>query len=202
MRSLGVQLTVCVLLAVAIRVAAFSVGAVERLDGDAVTAHVLAPRGTAHAVATAVAAPFDPVPYVLLVTAVVIAAVRRGRGVPGLVAAGVMVGAALTTQGLKHLLASSRIPPDYWYFPPDAWPSGHTTAAASLAFALVLITPPGRRWPVAIAGAALTAAVGLALVLLGKHFPSDVLGALCVAAAWGAIGFRLLALSRARRAGR
>jgi membrane-associated phospholipid phosphatase len=39
-------------------------------------------------------------------------------------------------------------------------------------------------------------------VLLGKHFPSDVLGALCVAAAWGAIGFRVLALSAAHRAGR
>jgi membrane-associated phospholipid phosphatase len=50
--------------------------------------------------------------------------------------------------------------------------------------------------------AALTAAVGVALVLLGKHFPSDVLGALCVAAAWGALGFRVLAISAARRAGR
>jgi membrane-associated phospholipid phosphatase len=201
-RSLGVQLTVCVLLAMAIRVAAFSVGAVERLDGEAVTSHALPRGGAAEAVATALARPFDPAPYVLIVTAVVLAAVLRGRTMPGLVAAGVMVGAALTTQALKHLLASSRIPPGYWYFPPDAWPSGHTTAAASLAFALVLIVPRGRRVPVAIAGAALTAAVGAALVLLGKHFPSDALGAVCVAAAWGAIGFHVLELSRARRAGR
>ena len=202
MRSLPVQLAICALLAAAIRLAAFSVGSVERLDGDAVTARAIAPDSTAHGLATAIAAPFDPFPYVVLVTAVLIAAARRGRGVAGLVGAGVMVGAAVTTQLLKHLLAAPRVPPDYWYFPPDAWPSGHTTAAAALGFALVLITPPGRRRPVAIAAAALTAAVGAAVVLLGKHFPSDVLGALCVAAAWGAIGFRVLALTAARRAER
>lgn len=190
------------MLAAAIRIAAFSVGAVERLDSEALTSRALAPGGAAHSVATAIAAPFDPVPYVLVVAAVLVAAALRGRGVPGLVGAGVMVGAAVTTQLLKHLLASSRIPPGYWYFPPDAWPSGHATAAASLGIALVLITPPGRRRPVAIVAGALTAAVGVALVLLGKHFPSDVLGALCVAAAWGAIGFRVLALSAAHRAGR
>ena len=48
--------------------------------------------------------------------------------------------------------------------------------------------PPGvRRWPLAFA-----LAVPCALVLLGSHWPSDVLGGVCVAGLWFALGVAVL----------
>jgi membrane-associated phospholipid phosphatase len=203
-RSLRVQLAVLVAIGLVIRIAAFTIDAVHRLDTRILVGLQLEESSRAHSIAGAIASPFDPVPYLIVVAAVLVAAWRRGRHASGIVAAGVMLGSAATTQVLKHVLAAPRATPHdaYLSLPPDAWPSGHTTAAAALGFALVLITPPGRRRPVAIAAAAITVLVGTALVMLGRHFPSDVLGALCVAGAWGAIGFRALDFSRARPAAR
>jgi membrane-associated phospholipid phosphatase len=200
-RSLRVQLAVCVLLGAAIRVAAFSIGPLERLDIDALTARWPGPDGRADHLARAIASPFEPLPYVLLLLCVLIAAALHGRAVAGIAAAGVMLGASATTEVLKHVLAAPRtIPGDY--LPPDAWPSGHTTAAAALGIGLVLITPRVHRLGVAIAAVVLTAAVGASVVVLGWHVPSDVLGGVCVAAAWGAIGFHAVELSSARRVAR
>jgi membrane-associated phospholipid phosphatase len=67
----------------------------------------------------------------------------------------------------------------------NSFPSGHTTAAASIAVALLLVVPAGYRLLAAGIGAALTAAVALAVVVLGWHYPSDVFGALLVVATWG-----------------
>jgi membrane-associated phospholipid phosphatase len=203
MRSLRLQLAMCAAVVAALRVLAFDVGPVRRADMDVLAGAGLRPGTAAERIASAVVAPFDPLPYVVLVGVVLCAALARGRGRAGLVAVGVMVGAAATTQALKQLLAAPRVPPGFPYLPPDAFPSGHTTAAGALGFGVVLITPPARRRPVAFAAAATTVAVAVALVALGLHFPSDVLGALCVAAAWGAIGLRVVEIRhRARPAGR
>jgi membrane-associated phospholipid phosphatase len=48
----------------------------------------------------------------------------------------------------------------------------------------VAVAPPRLRPHAAAAGAALAVAVALSVLLLGWHFPSDVLGGVCVAAAW------------------
>src|SRR4051812_41588445 len=178
-RSVRLHLASLVALAAVIRVAAFELGPVERLDARVLSAQRLWPGSTLHDLAVAITSPFDPLPYVLVVGSVLIAAVARGRGRAGLAGAGVMVGAAVTTQVLKQVLAAPRVPEGYRYLPPDAWPSGHTTAAAALGIALVLITPPGRRRPVVIGAAIMTAAVGVALVALRRHYPSDVLGGMC-----------------------
>jgi len=175
-----------VLLAAAIHAAAFSDGPLRRADADALGDARVHPGEALHALATAAVAPFHVLPYAVLVLAVVAAAVLAGRPHAGVAAAAVMLGASVTTQLLKHVLAEPRpLPADQW-LPPDAWPSGHTTAATAFAIALVLVTPAGHRRPVAMAGGLLVAAVGVALVVLGSHFPSDVLGGVCVAAAWGA----------------
>ena len=56
----------------------------------------------------------------------------------------------------------------------------------SLAMALVLVAPPALRWAAAAVGSAYAIGVGVAVVLLDWHRPSDVLGAYLVTVAWTA----------------
>ena len=57
----------------------------------------------------------------------------------------------------------------------------------SLAMALVLVVPPSLRWVAAALGSAYAIGVGVAVILLDWHRPSDVLGAYLVTAAWTAL---------------
>jgi len=133
----------------------------------------------------------DPAPFVLLAAALAAIALARGMPRHALVAACVLGGAALTSQLLKPLLASPRP----WETPAaseigfGSWPSGHTTAAVALALCVVLIVP---RRPVYVVAAGFALAVPCALVLLGSHWPSDVLGGVCVAGLWFALGVAVL----------
>jgi len=82
--------------------------------------------------------------------------------------------------GLPHLgvaIPAGRLP---------TFPSGHTSIAASLGLALVLAAPPVLRPAAALVGAAYAAGVGLSLILLGWHFPSDVVGSFFVCGFWAA----------------
>jgi membrane-associated phospholipid phosphatase len=194
-RSLPIQLAVCIGLAVLVRVAAFDIGPVQRADVS-VLAHLSYPPEWLWRICLVVTAPFYPVPYLVIAATVVAAAWRKGRRFAGLLGFAAMAGANITTQLLKVVLAEHRPVPPRVRLPSDAWPSGHTTAAAALAVAILLITPPGHRRRVALVCAAGVLAVGVALVVRGAHYPSDVAGGLCVAGAWGAIAF---AVSRRAR---
>jgi hypothetical protein len=52
---------------------------------------------------------------------------------------------------------------------------------------LVLVAPPALRWLAAAVGSAYAIGVGVAVILLGWHRPSDVLGAYLVTVAWTAL---------------
>ena len=130
---------------------------------------------------------FDPAPYAVLSASLVAGAVAVRRRREALVAAVLLAGSAVTTQLLKPALGEQRAFPAGHYLPPASWPSGHTTAVVALVLALVIVTPPGRRWPVALFGALLSAATGFALVVLGSHYPSDILGGVCVAGFWACL---------------
>lgn len=199
LRTFAWWLLGCVAAAVVVRVLAFDVDALRRADLDLLTALDAPPWSRSGRLAAAVLWPFDPAPFAVLVLAVAAAGYLGGRPVAALAAAGSMLGAAVTTQALKPLLAEPRPLPGGTHVASQAWPSGHTTAAASLALALVLITPPGRRRPVAAAGAVLVAAVGVSLVVRAIHYPSDVVGGALVAGAWAAVAFAVVALLRQRR---
>jgi membrane-associated phospholipid phosphatase len=128
----------------------------------------------------------DPLPFALLSGAVLtVALVRGGLRLAAILGIG-LLGACLTTQALKQITADPRgielVP--YAHVSTAAWPSGHTTAATALALCLVAVAPARLRRRAAVAGAALAIAVALSVMLLGWHFPSDVLGGFCVAAAW------------------
>src|SRR3954452_1363143 len=124
--------------------------------------------------------------------------VLRRRVDLAVAAAVVVAGANLTTQLLKtHLVR-----PNLDGFPaPNSFPSGHTTAAASVAFALVLALPHALRGLMAVAGAAYVAVIAVATVWAEWHRPSDTVAALLVVLAWGGLVSAVLRAVRLRRRG-
>ncbi|WP_402462633.1 phosphatase PAP2 family protein [Isoptericola aurantiacus] len=117
--------------------------------------------------------------------AVAVAVVRR-RWVLALQVVVLVAGANLTTQLLKHQILDRPDLLEGWNGP-NTLPSGHTTVAASVSVALLLATPRAWRPVVALAGAAYTAATGVSTLIGQWHRPSDVVAALLVVLAWGAL---------------
>ena len=125
-------------------------------------------------------------------------ALRRGRRAQLIAAVAAVAGAAITTQLLKIGLAHPRVQPAFGEgIGPVSFPSGHATAAMSMAVALVLVAPRGHRWAAVILGAAYALAVSVTVIVLGWHYPSDVLAGTLVAT-----GFGFLAIAGLRAAGR
>jgi hypothetical protein len=102
-------------------------------------------------------------------------------------------GANLTTQALKALVAGGPRPPDM--LESATWPSGHMTAATTVALCCVLLAPARLRLPVAVLAAGWIVAIANAILITGSHHPSDVLAAMLVAGGWAALvaaGLRVL----------
>jgi membrane-associated phospholipid phosphatase len=146
--------------------------------------------------ADAIASLGDPLPMLVLLVVACGIALLRGRPRSALAAVLVVVGANVTTQLLKVLLAHPRVKlaisgdP----FEPNTFPSGHTTAAASIAVAYAFVLPAALRNLTLTLGAAFALAMGSSVVVIGWHYPSDVLGAYLVVACWG---FAVLTAMRA-----
>lgn len=142
----------------------------------------------------------DPAP--LLIGTVLLAgiALLRRRPLMALLVPLIIGVANLTTQLLKPALADVRLIEVYGVGTvyPGSWPSGHATAAMSLALGLVLVVGPGLRAPAALLGAVYAITIGYALVALGFHLPSDVLGGYLVAATFTLLGAAALAALEAR----
>jgi membrane-associated phospholipid phosphatase len=187
----------CALLIAPLAVAAYSLGPFQRVDMR-ILLHLRREEGAIDALASVLVNLGDLVPLLILLATVCAIGLRAGRRREVLAALGVVAGANLTTQLLKATLEHAR----YKAFEhgielpwPNSFPSGHTTAAASIAVALLLVVPAAHRLAAALLGVVLTAVVGLAVVILGWHYPSDVLGGLLVVGAWG---FAALAWLRLR----
>lgn len=194
----------CALLLLPVVVFAYSVGVGERLDATILRRLAAHDAGAVHTVAAAVTALGEPVALLAILGLLVALGVAVGRSREALAAAVIVAGANVTTQALKHVLTHPRVHQELvgigighpW---PDAFPSGHTTAAASLGVALVLVAPPRLRLPAVIVGATFTAAMGVAVVVLQWHYLSDVVGALLVVASWTFAAIAALRLWRPRR---
>jgi membrane-associated phospholipid phosphatase len=115
------------------------------------------------------------------------------------------VGAALmvlAANGSAQLLKTRLTRPDLDDFPaPNSFPSGHTTAAASVAFALILVLPYAVRGLVALIGAGYVTIIAVATVWAEWHRPSDTVAGLLLVLAWGALISSFLRLRRYRRPG-
>jgi membrane-associated phospholipid phosphatase len=135
----------------------------------------------------------DPLPYATAGLALVVVALRRGRPARAAAVAALLVVTGLSTQVVKHLLAQPRF--EAWLgnqVGDAAWPSGHSTAAMTLALCAVLVAPPLLRALTAVAGGAFAAGVGYAVLVLAWHFPSDVLGGFLMAGTWTAVAVAAL----------
>jgi hypothetical protein len=115
---------------------------------------------------------------------------RRGRVVAAV--GGILIGANFTTQILKSVLHQAHPVVFTLNGMPQvresSWPSGHATAAMSLALCAVLVSRARWRPVVAAAGAAFAVAVSFSFLILVWHYPSDVLGGFLVAATWTLLG--------------
>jgi membrane-associated phospholipid phosphatase len=138
----------------------------------------------------------DPRQYAIAgLVLIAVAAARRRWALAALLPV-LLVGSGLTTQLLKQLTAEPRIAGFLGaaQIADASWPSGHATAAMTLALCAVLVSPARHRPAVAVLGGAFAAAVAYAVLVLAWHFPSDVLGGFLVAAAWALAGIAALAV--------
>jgi membrane-associated phospholipid phosphatase len=167
----------------ALLVGAYALGPAERLDATAL--HGLgALRGPwADPVAHLFSHLADPLPLLAILAALCGWGWALGRRRQALAAAALVTGANVTTQVLKVLLAHPRMQPALGVEPlgPEAFPSGHATASMSVALAAVLVAPGRWRATVATAAGGYVIGVCTSILVLGWHFPSDVLGGLLVA---------------------
>jgi membrane-associated phospholipid phosphatase len=142
----------------------------------------------------------DPVPYLCLGLACIAVALARRRGWRALAVLVLLIVTGVTTQALKQILATPRF--EAWLgqqIGNASWPSGHSTAAMTLALCAVMVAPPALRAATALIGGAFAIGVGYAVLVLAWHFPSDVLGGYLVAGAWVSLALAALQpLERAR----
>jgi membrane-associated phospholipid phosphatase len=122
----------------------------------------------------------------------VVVALRRQLPWVALAVAIVLPLAPFTAELLKPLLAHPHDQLGPKYITNASWPSGHATAVLTLVWCALLVAPPARRRLVAMLGAAFALAVGVALLVLAWHMPSDVLGGYLLATFWVALMFAVL----------
>jgi membrane-associated phospholipid phosphatase len=190
----------CASAALAVWAVAFVVPRGRLLDGRALetfTGVATARQPSIHGIAVLA----DPWPFGVAGAVLVVLALLRRRWLMAAVVPAILLSANLATQWLKPALAELRVVDlrgiDAHYA--QSWPSGHSTAAMSLALCLVLVVGPALRPLAALVGAGYAIAVGYALVVLGFHLPSDVLGGYLVAATFTLLGAAALAALEARR---
>jgi membrane-associated phospholipid phosphatase len=110
-----------------------------------------------------------------------------------------IVGANVTTQIAKYVIDR----PDLGVDPQRAaagnsLPSGHTTIAASVVVALLLVLPGRIRGAVAVLGAVFVSAAGIATLSAGWHRPSDAVAALLVVGAWACAASLFIIMTQRR----
>ena len=187
--------------AVVVWLVAFHVSGGRALDGSALESFTGVDRQPLTPRILGVAGLADPLPFVLAGIGLVAVALLRRRRLMAAVVPAILLSANLATQQLKPALADLRVVDvrGVQVAYPGSWPSGHSTAAMSLALCLVLVAGPRLRPLAALVGAAFAIAVGYSLVVLGFHLPSDVLGGYLVAATFALLGAAGLSAAEARR---
>lgn len=122
-----------------------------------------------------------------LIGACVIAAVLLALVLAGRMRVAVLVVTALLPLALVPVLKTvfDRDAPRSGPNSPGSFPSGHATASMALAAVAVAYTWPTRyRWPAFFGAGALVVMVGLAAVIDGNHWPSDVVAGWSLALGW------------------
>jgi membrane-associated phospholipid phosphatase len=169
-------------------VAAFHVAFFEHLDQSILRGFAgLGSKPRVQPIANWIATLCDPNPYVYFCAVPVAVALARRRLWVALAIIAILIGANFSTQLLKPLLAVQRpfsLPGTDTPPLSASWPSGHATAAMSLALCCMLAAPARLRPFVTALGAAFAVAVCYSFLALEWHYPSDVLGGFLIAGIW------------------
>jgi membrane-associated phospholipid phosphatase len=180
---------------------AFHVGFAARADVSVLNGFIGLGHGRNAHLAYRIARLCSPNPYVYLAAVPVLVALVRRRPLVALVIIAILIGANATTELLKPLLAATRPASDAnTPISIGSWPSGHATAAMSLALCCLIAAPARLRPWVAALGAVFAVAVSYSFLSLAWHYPSDVCGGFLIATAWTLLGVAALFAVRDRRA--
>jgi hypothetical protein len=120
-------------------------------------------------------------------------ALVRGRVRLAFVAVGLIAGANVTTQLLKHVVLQR---PDFGVGTLNSLPSGHTTVVASGTAALVLVAPPAVRAVCATLGSFAVTLTGTSTIVAGWHRPADIVAALAVCLLWTSLAAAVVGPAR------
>jgi membrane-associated phospholipid phosphatase len=183
----------CLIALAAVGIGAAWVPVVQSVDAQAATGFDAVEATTLGNLTAHIARLCDPRPYVVIGAGLIAVALLRGRlaraGAVGIL----LVATGLTTQTLKTTLGHPRAG-EILGVHLGSWPSGHSTAAMTLALCAVLVAPRALRGAVAVVGVAFALAVGLGVMVMEWHLPTDVAGGYLVAMGW-----MLLAVAVVRR---
>jgi membrane-associated phospholipid phosphatase len=165
---------------------AYGSGAARSLDARALHGFVDLQRPGVEYKVNWIARLGNPAQVGVMVVALAAAALARGRPRLALAVVLLLGATSVSSQLLKALLAYPRYSGTVGgaHVDPAAFPSGHATAAMSIALAGVLVAPPRARPLAAVLGMAFALGVSLCVVTLGWHFPSDVVGGYLLASGW------------------
>jgi membrane-associated phospholipid phosphatase len=176
--SLLLAAAACALAAAVTGVLALVVAVTERTDLRVSLAVSRIDTSRSSSLLAAVSHLADPLPYsVVGVALTAIAWLRRERRLAVTIPL-LFVATGLTTELLKRATDTAR-----WWDAP-LWPSGHATAAVTMALCAVLVSPPRLRPFVAIAGGVFAIAVAGSMVALSAHMASDVIAGSFIAGAY------------------
>lgn len=180
----------------------FHVSLFEQADQKILTGFVGLDRPSLVPVVSWIAHLCNPNPYVFFAAVPVLVALARKRVRVAAAIAAALLGANVTTQLLKPLLAHPRASSLLGGLPhvtAASWPSGHATAAMTLALTSVIAAPARLRPHVAALGGLFAVAVSYSFLTLEWHYPSDVFGGFLVAAAWTLLAVAAVTASDARQ---
>jgi len=139
---------------------------------------------------------------VIAMAVIVFIALIRRRVAVAFGAMLLIVGANLSTQVLKQVIDRPQLGVDVQRaVAGNSLPSGHTTVAAAVAVALLLVLPAGVRGAGGMLGALLTAVVGIATLSAGWHRPSDAVAALLVVGVWACAAGLFIVVAQRRHGG-
>jgi membrane-associated phospholipid phosphatase len=141
----------------------------------------------------------EPGLYTIWAIALVAVALLRRRARLALAIAVVLPLAPLSAEVLKPLLAHPHAYSGLKDITAASWPSGHATAAMTLALCAVLVAPYVLRPLVAALGTGFVAGVGISLLILAWHMPSDVFGGYLLAGLWVSLALAVVRATGRRR---
>lgn len=203
-RNFVLAAAVCAAGLVAVALVAFTSSSARSLDAHTLGSFLaLESNGHLFALANAVS---RWTPAVVAAAAVVLAAVayRQGRRAVALAVPAAIGASVLSAEVLKRVLAepdrAAMIGFHHVSAAAHSWPSGHTTAAMITLLCALLVVRGGARPLVALGGGAAVLLVSCSMLVVGAHYPSDVLGGLLLAGCWMSLTLAVVRHTQSRPA--